>query len=168
MENSLQFFLADESASQSLAQGLATQLEKALSENRLQSGLVIYLKGNLGAGKSYLSRAFIQHFLPDQKVKSPTYTLVESYPVDVSQRPLVIHHFDLYRLCDPEELEYLAIRDLLQGRFIALVEWPQNGYPVLPAADMVIELAYLEKGRHATVQLSSLAAQMAFQGFRFP
>ncbi|MCF6298903.1 MAG: tRNA (adenosine(37)-N6)-threonylcarbamoyltransferase complex ATPase subunit type 1 TsaE [Thiomicrorhabdus sp.] len=99
---------------------------------------MIYLQGDLGAGKSFFSRAFIQFFMPKQKVKSPTYTLVESYSTPVG----TVHHFDLYRLSDPEELEYLAIRDLLTAPFIALVEWPQKGEGVLPEADIVIHIQH--------------------------
>ncbi len=99
---------------------------------------MIYLKGDLGTGKSFFSRAFIQYFLPDQKVKSPTYTIVESYHCS----DMVVHHFDLYRLADPEELEYLAIRDILQPPCIALVEWPERGEGMLPLADILIELDY--------------------------
>ncbi len=130
-----QFTLADEQATIQLAQAFALACE---SSNALNTGLVVYLKGDLGAGKSFFSRAFIQSFLPEQKVKSPTYTIVESY----NASNVTIHHFDLYRLCDPEELEYLAIRDLLMGSFVALVEWPQKGEPIFPDADVVIELQH--------------------------
>lgn len=107
-----------------------------------ENGLIFYLYGDLGAGKSFFSRAFVQYFLPGQKVKSPTYTIVESYKFSIN----TIHHFDLYRLCDPEELEYLAIRDMLSGDFVALVEWPQRGYPILPDADVELEFSYLHIG----------------------
>lgn len=130
-----QFTLADEQATINLAHAFAFACE---SSNALYKGLVVYLKGDLGAGKSFFSRAFIQTFLPGEKVKSPTYTIVESYKTST----VTIHHFDLYRLCDPEELEYLAIRDLLMGSFVALVEWPQKGEPIFPKADVVIELQH--------------------------
>uniref|UniRef100_Q31GP6 tRNA threonylcarbamoyladenosine biosynthesis protein TsaE n=1 Tax=Hydrogenovibrio crunogenus (strain DSM 25203 / XCL-2) TaxID=317025 RepID=Q31GP6_HYDCU len=111
------------------------------------SGWMIYLKGDLGAGKSFFSRAFVQSFLPGQKVKSPTYALVENY-----QTPLgTIQHFDLYRLCDPEELEFLAIRDLLTPPFVALVEWPSKGEGVLPQADVLVELNVLGEVRKVTI-----------------
>lgn len=155
MEESLHYFLEDEAATIKAAKVLAQQIEKALAQGQLQNGLVVYLRGDLGAGKSFLSRALIQQFLPGQKVKSPTYTLVESYPVELEKGELMIHHFDLYRLCEPEELEYLAIRDILQGRFIALVEWPQNGQPIMPPADLLIELEHLDSGRNLTINLQS-------------
>ncbi|MGM0540874.1 MAG: tRNA (adenosine(37)-N6)-threonylcarbamoyltransferase complex ATPase subunit type 1 TsaE [Pseudomonadota bacterium] len=130
-----QFTLSDEQATIDLARAFALACD---ASNALNKGLIVYLKGELGAGKSFFSRAFIQTFLPGQKVKSPTYTIVESYKCS----KVTIHHFDLYRLCDPEELEYLAIRDLLMGSFVALVEWPQRGKPILPDADVVIELQH--------------------------
>lgn len=130
-----QFTLSDEQATINLAHAFAVACD---ASGALTKGLVVYLKGELGAGKSFFSRAFIQTFLPGQKVKSPTYTIVESY----KSSTVTIHHFDLYRLCDPEELEYLAIRDLLMGSFVALVEWPQKGEPIFPDADVVIELQH--------------------------
>lgn len=130
------YTLENESQTILFAQCLARAYQSCFSSHQ---GLVVYLKGDLGAGKSFFSRAFIQFFLPQQKVKSPTYTLVESY-----QAPFTaIHHFDLYRLGDPEELEYLAIRELLMEPFIALIEWPQKGEGVLPDADLLIELQHL-------------------------
>lgn len=137
-QNITQLTLKNERATTRLAETFAQACD-LLNVGDAQ-GLVVYLHGDLGAGKSFFSRAFIQYFLPEQKVKSPTYTLVESY----NASKLTIHHFDLYRLCDPEELEYLAIRDLLVGSFVALVEWPQKGAPILPSADIVINLQHLE------------------------
>ncbi len=119
----------------------------------LSSGLVVYLQGDLGAGKSFFSRAFIQSFLPQQKVKSPTYTIVESYQASLA----IIHHFDLYRLSDPEELEYLAIRDLLMPPFIALVEWPQKGEGILPNADIVIELLHVAAAKESELDTRLLS-----------
>lgn len=131
--------LRDESESLDFA-GLAANCVQEL--NGFHGGLIFYLKGDLGAGKSFFSRAFIQHFIPEQKVKSPTYSIVETYNFSTNS----IHHLDLYRLCDPEELEYLAIRDMLSGDFVALVEWPQRGYPILPDADVELEFSYLHIG----------------------
>ncbi|BCN93643.1 tRNA (adenosine(37)-N6)-threonylcarbamoyltransferase complex ATPase subunit type 1 TsaE [Thiomicrorhabdus immobilis] len=113
-----------------------------------EKGLIFYLYGDLGAGKSFFSRAFIQHFIPGQKVKSPTYTIVESYNFSIN----TIHHLDLYRLCDPEELEYLAIRDLFNENFVALIEWPQKGVPILPSADIEFEFVYADCGRTVKIQ----------------
>lgn len=133
--------LIDASRTQQFAEKFAYVLRQMGDENlpgRGQQGLVVYLEGNLGAGKSYFARALIQSFLPGQKVKSPTYTLVETYEGPLGQ----MHHFDLYRLCDPEELEFLGIRDLLKTHFLSLVEWPSKGEGVLEGADIIIHLQY--------------------------
>lgn len=160
--NKSQFYLADETATTQFAHGFAQAMEAVwASESHHTDAFIVYLNGDLGAGKSFLSRAFIQSFLPTQKVKSPTYTLVESY-----QTPqFLIQHFDLYRLCDPEELEFLAIRELLSCRVIALVEWPEKGAGVMPSADLMIDLSRLSgdetKGRNCeTLALTDLASQV--------
>ncbi len=149
-----EWHLADEAATQAFAEACA---EMCRDESAFQSGLVVYLQGDLGAGKSFFSRAFIQCFLPNQKVKSPTYTLVETYPTE--HGPIL--HFDLYRLCDPEELEFLAIRDLMTPPFIALVEWPSKGAGILPEADLRIELAPEDTGR----KISITPMKPAFEAF---
>lgn len=137
--------LADESSSTQFAQYFAKACE---ASNAYKDGLMVYLNGDLGAGKSFFSRAFVQYYLPEQKVKSPTYTLVETY----NCYKFNIHHLDLYRLCDPEELEYLAIRDLLSSNFVALVEWPQRGVGFLPSADIEINLSHEGQGRRLELQ----------------
>lgn len=128
--------------------------------NTFQTGLVIYLQGDLGAGKTAFSRAFIQTFLPQQRVKSPTYTLVESYKCEQG----IIFHFDLYRLCEPEELVYLGVRDQLIAPFMALVEWPDKGGVFLPKADLILSLTPFELGRNVQVEACSETAKkmMAF------
>ncbi|VAW48410.1 tRNA threonylcarbamoyladenosine biosynthesis protein TsaE [hydrothermal vent metagenome] len=136
------YTLENESKTKLFAQIMAQSYYKNMTEQR---NLIVYLQGDLGAGKSFFSRAFIQFFLPLQKVKSPTYTIVESY----STEAMIIHHFDLYRLSDPEELEYLAIRDLLTEPFVALVEWPQKGEGIFPGSDIVIEFLYDEQKESA-------------------
>ncbi len=146
---SIEFILSNESESLEFAALVANSFKKV---DGFKKGLIFYLKGDLGAGKSFFSRAFIQSFIPGQKVKSPTYTIVESYNFSTN----CIYHLDLYRLCDPEELEYLAIRDLFVGNFTALIEWPQKGAPILPLADVEFEFVYREieqaQGRAVTLK----------------
>ena len=123
------------------------------------AGLNVYLYGDLGAGKTTLVRGLVQSFLPAAKVKSPTYTLVEDYDVTSSlNNPnglKHIYHFDLYRLGDPEELEYLGGRDYFSADAVCLVEWPQRGEGWLAKPDLEIKLVYRPNGRNVILQAHS-------------
>ena len=93
---------------------------------------VIYLRGDLGAGKTTLVRGLLRGLGYQAPVRSPTYTLIEPY--EAVEPPVV--HLDLYRLADPEELDYLGLRDLLERPGLMLVEWPERGAGALPPADL--------------------------------
>ncbi|MCO6441412.1 MAG: tRNA (adenosine(37)-N6)-threonylcarbamoyltransferase complex ATPase subunit type 1 TsaE [Nitrococcus mobilis] len=109
----------------------------------------IDLTGELGAGKTTLVRGLLRALGYSGPVRSPTYTLIEPY--QVADRRL--YHLDLYRLSDPEELEYIGLRDLLGESAVLLVEWPERGGPALPTADLVIALSVVE-----SMRLAQLAA----------
>lgn len=117
----------------------------------LPPGGILYLQGELGTGKTTLVRGLLRALGVQGTVRSPTYTLVEPYTLDGRQ----LVHLDLYRLADPEELEWLGLRDFLDGQTVLLVEWPERGQGVLPAADLIIALSYAGSGRHCRLQPAS-------------
>ena len=122
---------------------LATNLAKCCSS--INKAFVIYLIGDLGTGKTTLAQSFIQYFGFD-RVKSPTYSLVESYQNELAN----IHHFDCYRLSDPEELDYIGIREYLSPGSLQLIEWPELGRGAIALPDISISL----KGDHDERQIN--------------
>jgi len=130
-------FLADEAATIAYGQRLA----KAINSKGL-----LTLSGNLGSGKTTLCRGLIQSYSHSGAVKSPTYTLVEPYEIGDKR----IYHFDLYRMEDPEELEFIGLWDYLTQEALIIIEWPEKAFGVLPPADLAIQLEQQEKGREIT------------------
>ncbi|REL28533.1 tRNA (adenosine(37)-N6)-threonylcarbamoyltransferase complex ATPase subunit type 1 TsaE [Thalassotalea euphylliae] len=139
-----QYFLADEAATV----GLGTALAEVV-KNHLQQGITVFLNGDLGAGKTTLTRGFVRGMGHQGNVKSPTYTLVEPYEL----APWQVYHFDLYRLADPEELEFMGIRDYFTDKSCSFIEWPEKGQGLLASPDLIIDLAYQNEQR--IVQLTS-------------
>jgi tRNA threonylcarbamoyladenosine biosynthesis protein TsaE len=125
-------------------------------------GSVIYLHGQLGAGKTTLVRGFLRALGFTGPVKSPTYTLLESYPIQYG----VIHHLDLYRLSDPEELEWIGIRDLFDDASVCMIDWPEQGIGVLPDADLRISLRVEGTGRQVSMESGSARGEQILRCHR--
>ena len=135
----MKFLIPDEQATLTLGKILAELLPaKAL----------VFLNGPLGAGKTTLVRGFLRACGHTGSTKSPTYTLVEPYHLDNK----IVYHFDLYRLGEAEELEYIGIRDYLQDTATCLIEWPERGVGFIPDADLVINLDYEGGSRRITLE----------------
>ena len=128
----------------SLADEMATlELGARLAATGLRSELV-FLHGDLGVGKTTLVRGMLQALGHQGAVKSPTYTLLESYQL----AQLRVFHFDFYRIFDPRELDYIGIDELLDEPAVKLVEWPAKAGDKLPAADIEVRLSVAGTGRH--------------------
>jgi len=130
--------LADEEATSTFAHRLAAQL---------QPGMIIYLRGELGAGKTSLVRYTLKELGYKGRVKSPTYTLVEHYHI----AGLDLRHFDLYRLNNTEEWDSAGFREEIDGSNIILVEWPEKAQASIPHADLEISFKILLQGREIEI-----------------
>ncbi|MEE6032004.1 tRNA (adenosine(37)-N6)-threonylcarbamoyltransferase complex ATPase subunit type 1 TsaE [Avibacterium paragallinarum] len=135
------------------------KLMQIVSQMASEKGIVIYLNGDLGAGKTTLSRGMIQGLGYEGKVKSPTYTLVEEYHLAGKS----IYHFDLYRLSDPEELEFMGIRDYFNAQSICLIEWSEKGRGLLAEPDLIIQIDYVDDARNLTLHAKSKQGEQIIQ-----
>jgi tRNA threonylcarbamoyladenosine biosynthesis protein TsaE len=137
-DSRIELTLADENATLELACRIAAQL---------QAGMVIYLHGDLGTGKTCLVRGVLNSLGYRRRVKSPTYTLLEPYNAGGFE----LRHFDLYRLQDESEWESAGFRDEFDSHNILFIEWPEKAQAFIPSADMTITLEFLAQGRVATI-----------------
>jgi tRNA threonylcarbamoyladenosine biosynthesis protein TsaE len=127
---------------------------------------LIYLKGDLGTGKTTLVRGILRGLGYQGKVKSPTYTLVEEYHFPLG----AFYHFDLYRLSHPEELDYIGFSEYLDSDAVLLIEWPECGSGFLPPADIEFSFKSREDGREVQIDTTSEKGQALWQhlkGFKF-
>lgn len=137
-----QCHLVDEAATLAFGARLARELE---------AGMILYLEGDLGAGKTTLVRGLLRALGHGGRVKSPTYTLAEAYSLPAFD----LYHFDLYRLHDPREWLDAGFRDLADDGAVTLVEWPEKAAGWLPAPDVVIRLRIRDDGRDAECEAAS-------------
>ena len=143
---SLSFTLAGEGEQEAFGRALAAAL---------QPGLRLYLYGELGAGKTTLTRGIARGLGHEGAVKSPTYTLIEPY----RDLRIPLYHFDLYRLGEVEELEFLGIRDYLTDDSVVVVEWPERGEGFLPQPDIALRITVLPGARQLQLDAGSAAGR---------
>lgn len=128
----------------------------------ISEGVVIYLHGPLGAGKTTFVRGFLRGMGFEGKVKSPTYTLVEEYEINHKK----IFHFDLYRLLSANELEQIGIQEYFSQSSICLIEWPEKGFPLLPAPDLTCYIEFMDTGRNIRFEAYSARGEEIVNALR--
>lgn len=133
-----------------LADEQATLAEGARFANTLTSGLTVYLHGDLGAGKTTLVRGLLLQLGHVGKVKSPTYTLVEPYEIEINHINIQVYHFDLYRFIDEEEWDAAGFRDYFNPHAICLIEWPEKAGNLIPQADIDVFIRITQSAREIT------------------
>lgn len=133
----------------------------------LAPGLTIYLHGDLGAGKTALTRALLHAAGYVGHVKSPTYTLVEPYTVTIAGRPTRLMHFDLYRIASPDEFLDAGFREDFNHSNICIVEWPEQAAGVLPPPDINLFLTVSGEGRDVELQALSAKGSQCLERLRF-
>jgi tRNA threonylcarbamoyladenosine biosynthesis protein TsaE len=142
--------LADEAATMALGARLAAAL---------RPGMVVYLQGDLGAGKTTLVRGVLRALGYEGRVKSPTYTLVESYVLS----KYTLQHYDLYRMIDPREWLDAGFRDDCNISTLCLVEWPEKAAGLLPPADVRVKLSISVEGRKVSIHAESAKGKQSME-----
>jgi tRNA threonylcarbamoyladenosine biosynthesis protein TsaE len=150
--------LRDESHTNALGVSLA---------RALLPGLSIHLHGDLGAGKTALTRALLHAAGHAGTVKSPTYTLSEPYRVTLDGQPVNVIHYDLYRMGSPEEFLDAGFREDFNGDNICIVEWPEKADRVLPPPDIDLYLTVAGNGRDVELQASTALGNSCLQSLKF-
>ncbi|OOF65861.1 tRNA (adenosine(37)-N6)-threonylcarbamoyltransferase complex ATPase subunit type 1 TsaE [Rodentibacter sp. Ppn85] len=153
--NQLTQYIPDESTMLRFGKKLAETILKCHTKR----AVILYFNGDLGAGKTTLTRGMVQGLGFQGNVKSPTYTLVEEYNIAGK----MIYHFDLYRLADPEELEFMGIRDYFAKDSICLIEWAEKGNGILPSADLLVNIDYYDDARNITLIAQSARGEQIIQ-----
>ena len=145
----------------------ATQALGAALARVLKPGLTIYLHGELGAGKTSLTRALLHAAGYQGRVKSPTYTLLEPYVIQLAGQPIELMHFDLYRMNHPDEFIEAGFRDFFNADRICVVEWPERAENLLPNADLDIFISVAAQGRGVELRANSIQGASCLEQFHF-
>ncbi|MDF3035480.1 MAG: tsaE [Paucimonas sp.] len=151
-------YLNDEAATAALGAALA---------RALAPGLAIHLHGDLGAGKTALTRALLHAAGHQGHVKSPTYTLVEPYRITLQGEAIEVFHFDLYRLACAEEFLEAGFREHFGNRAVCIVEWPEKAEGVLPSPDIIVKLDIFREGREVELRALSDEGSQCLERLKF-
>lgn len=163
----IDLYCRQEADTASLAKQLAASFERFLTKQP-SSHLNISLEGDLGAGKTTFARYLIQAMGHEGKVKSPTYTLCEPYPLQLKDQAITVHHFDLYRMRDPLEWKEAGFAEHFDVPGICLIEWPEKAEGTLPGFDIQIQLAAGADENERTIKINAIteSGKMALQEIR--
>mgnify|MGYP000438006839 CR=1 FL=1 len=154
----IELYCRQEADTASLAKQLAASFEQFLSQ-RQGSHLNISLEGDLGAGKTTFARYLIQALGHEGKVKSPTYTLCEPYPLKLKEQAITVHHFDLYRMRDPLEWQEAGFAEHFDVPGFCLIEWPEKAEGTLPAFDIQLQLVAGTDENERSITISAFSEQ---------
>lgn len=145
--------LPDEQATEALGQRLAQIILESIKSRNINDlkqtfGAAVYLRGDLGAGKTALTRALLRAAGVTGRIKSPSYALLESYKVS----SIYFYHIDFYRFNDSSEWQDAGFRELFRPDAVVLIEWPEKAEGQLPTPDLLVDLAYANEGRTARIE----------------